>query len=63
MQFNKQELEFIIQSIDRSPSTTLELAALKGSLLIKFATEMHTQMNPQAKPEKENPAPLKESMK
>jgi len=59
MKLNKQELEFIIQSVDRSPSTTLDTAALKGSLLIKFATELHTQMNPPA----EKPAPLKEVKK
>ena len=60
MQLNKQELEFIIQSIDRSPSTTLDTAALKGSLLIKLATELHTQMQPKAEKE---PAPLKEVKK
>ena len=61
MNLNKQELEFIIQSIDRSPSTTLDTAALKGSLLIKFATELHTQMQPPKEAEK--PAPLKEVKK
>ena len=59
MNLNKQELEFILQSVDRSPSTTLDTAALKGSLLIKFATELHTQMQPPA----EEPAPLKEVKK
>ena len=61
MQLNKQELEFILQSVDRSPSTTLDTAALKGSLLIKFATELHTQMQPSKEAEK--PAPLKEVKK
>ena len=60
MKLNKQELEFIIKSIDQTQSTTLDAVALKGSLLIKLATELHTQMNPPAEKE---PAPLKEVKK
>ena len=58
MNLNKPELEFIIKCIDHTQSTTLDMVALKGSLLIKFATELHTQMNPPA----EKPA-LKEVKK
>jgi len=58
MNLNKQELEFIIKAIDPTQSTTLELAAQKGSLLIKFATELHAQMNPA-----KEVAPLKEVKK
>ena len=60
MQLNKQELEFIIQSIDRTATQTLDTVALKGSLMIKFAQELHTQMQP---PAEEKSAPLKEVKK
>ena len=59
MNLNKQELEFIIQCVDRTATNTLDTVALKGSLLIKFATELHTQMQPK----EEKPAKLKEVKK
>ena len=59
MQLNEQELQFIIGAIDGAQSGSLDRAAMKGSLLIKLATELHTQMNPPA----EEPAPLKEVKK
>ena len=58
MNLNKQELEYIILSIDKNLTNALDMVALKGSLLIKFATELHAQMNPP-----KQAAPLKEVKK
>ena len=59
MQLNEQELQFIIGAVDAAQSSSLDRAAMKGSLLIKLATELHSQMQPPA----EEPAPLKKVKK
>ena len=58
MNLNKQELEFIIQCIDRTVTNTIDTVVMKGSLLIKFATDLNTHLQPPKKA-----APLKEVKK
>ncbi len=49
MQLNIKELELLIQALDPKPSASLQFVALKGSLLVKLAMELNTQMNPTTK--------------